>query len=859
MKAQIKKIIAHKKYRYSAITTAALIIFIAVVVVYIHTPTKKANAQTAAPTISIAFDQGSSGVIQSSGQTSVSNGQLTISSAGPFTEDFQIQVCVTSVNAPYQFCGTTPWASQAGSSTAWSPWVWPGYNNGLNLTTPGLITLSVNTRPLPVGATLTNVVLGLGIAEANGGPNSLASNIVQNSPCDYGFTPTAGGSTPNVYGYVYGNCPSTWQTNPAQSASGAPDDIQVGIRARVNNVSFTSTLPSQMTVGQTITSSTITVTNLANLPFGNENWTELANGPGTPGDNGCTTDPDENGVDTMAAGGQDPNTYAPITGNCGISVNITTDLLLTHTGAFTTPATLPYTIDNVWKYSLVAPTYSQFSDSPDCSTGGGYGNGEYGYNDGYGDGAGCYYSIPGYSITTYNGVSSDEVIGIAANGGMGTFAINPFTAPSTPGTYDETWTLSDSSGTIGSYTKTIQVGGSASTSTPAVTLGTINVSSTNAATADPISASWWVSGLTTVSTTGQTAATYSNLPTTDPTGLPVPYIINPISGSAGSLFSFGGIQKENIAEAKSTNVITRAFSSIANSLTSVALADDTCDPNDYTFDASSGQYICQGGDVNSLPLLPAYGNNANFIILWDPIATVSVTPSSVQLINPSQLSQQVQIQNSGASGSVLNWTANTTSTWISLSATSGTGVPSGGSSPLTLTADPSGLANGTTGVVSIQGTSENCTAPIAKQCDSSASTSVTFTIGSTNPGGASSTNPGGATSTNPGGSTSTNPGSSTSTSQSGMPSCALTATPSSITPGQSSKLSYSCENVSSCHISGGQFGSYATVPVSGGTASGSTSVSPSANTIYSLSCDNGVASATAQVTVSNPGLNETNP
>jgi hypothetical protein len=91
----------------------------------------------------------------------------------------------------------------------------------------------------------------------------------------------------------------------------------------------------------------------------------------------------------------------------------------------------------------------------------------------------------------------------------------------------------------------------------------------------------------------------------------------------------------------------------------------------------------------------------------------------------------------------------------------------------------------------------------------------------------------------------------------GGPSCnTFTATPSSIAPGSKSKLTYVCVDVTSCIISSyvnGQF----TGESSGG-PTGSESVGPSATTVYKLSCD-AVNPQSVQVTVTNPGLNETNP
>jgi hypothetical protein len=572
--------------------------------------------------------------------------------------------------------------------------------------------------------------------------------------------------------------------------------------------------------------------------------------------------------------------------------------------------------------------------------------------------------------------------------------------------------------------------------------GVINVNSVNAATGVPLMSSWWLSGSSSsIYTTNQTSGVYQNLPTTSG-ATPIPYTVIADPNSVGPLYTLGKVQQGNIAEIKTQNSLTHLFTFIDNAFSSVALADDVCNPSNYSFDSSTGQYVCQGGDVNTQPLLPQYNNIANFVIGWDPMATVSANPSSTQLTDPNQLSQQIQVVNSGASSSVLDWKASTASAWLSLSVTSGTGVPSGGSDPLTLTANSPLPADGATAVVNLQGTSENCNSSLGSSgpgrgpCSSSASINVKFTASSNscptctssstpptvsvtaNPDtitlgsstqvtvvatgdpapactetdswsgvscsstveetpnatgtfvfGATATNASGtatssaivtvtssgctgpdcttggnptvsvtadpstitlgdstqvtisstgatnctesgdwsgtqcndtvtetptavgtstygATVTNangsaqastivtvtssgctgtscstpPGNPTSTPPGNPTSTPPGGgVSSCALNATPASITPGQSSQLSYDCTDVSTCYISGGQFGSYTTVPVSGSTASGSTNVNPTTDTVYSLSCDSGVASATAQVTVSNPGLNETNP
>jgi len=215
---------------------------------------------------------------------------------------------------------------------------------------------------------------------------------------------------------------------------------------------------------------------------------------------------------------------------------------------------------------------------------------------------------------------------------------------------------------------------------------------------------------------------------------------------------------------------------------------------------------------------------------------------------------------------------------ISITPASST-ITVGDSQPLTITStgadsctnDFAGgqLCNGTTAFTSTGPATYTVVATAKNQCGSaSASADVTVVpppgCTGTDCGGASTTIPsstGGCTGTDCGGIPSSTPSSTCiGPSCSGStPSCALTATPSSITPGQSSKLSYSCSpDVTNCSLSPWVNNQLAGTYSYGG-SSGSEPVRPTTNTTYELNCDSGAINESATVIVTNPGLNETNP
>ena len=270
-------------------------------------------------------------------------------------------------------------------------------------------------------------------------------------------------------------------------------------------------------------------------------------------------------------------------------------------------------------------------------------------------------------------------------------------------------------------------------------------------------------------------------------------------------------------------------------------------------------------------------STVGFDVLWNPLANMTVSPASLSVTYPGTPSGQVTIGNDGAPGSELSWTANTTTTWLSLSNLSGS-LAYNTSKNITLTADGSSLSAGTyQGTVTFTGIPANCT---GSDCSITKSVAVALTVTSSTGGGSyyvctnATTDSCQTTSTNTGYTSCTDAcGTGGGVSQcNGAANCqavcnpSLTADPTSIVVPESSSLNYSCSHVTACQLSGGQFnqGQNVAVNQSSETANGNVSTTPSITTTYTLTCVNGnysddAVSSNAQVTVNGTGLCEQNP
>ncbi|HUC31360.1 MAG TPA: hypothetical protein VMR99_01565, partial [Candidatus Paceibacterota bacterium] len=450
----------------------AVVALVAVVLVYAHIPVQHANAQPApaatVPTITASTGPGDGNYYA----------QIGISSAGPFTEDFQYVFCfAASPNPPVGYadqnsgdvkCETSPWASDAandggvsnasnGNATLtglWSPWFYSGVPESL-YSGANLYIQQINTRPLPPGLFLTNVQVGVQAASDRVGGNQQATpsdvgtytTVTDGSACVSSITPLPdGGQGPEAYGCLYGS---------GNSQKSAPDVLRIYIGAQLEGVSTAGDFPSTMTSGETNTTSTITVTNIGQTTVTSAGWIETDLGPGT---GACTVDTNGDGIPDQVATGT--ALLAPDEAiahadeiRCSIQVNVTsTDLLFTHNGNFTTPQTVPYAFDNITKLSTWRPGYSVENNCPPQDAG------QPGTQPGT-PGSCKPTIVPSLLSVAYGGAPSD-----IAPGQTATFSVNPFTAPVLkPGvasaTSTETWTLSNSQGDVpgGVYTKMITV------------------------------------------------------------------------------------------------------------------------------------------------------------------------------------------------------------------------------------------------------------------------------------------------------------------------------------------------------------------------------------------------------------------
>ncbi len=374
----------------------------------------------------------------------------TLSASGPVTQDFKVQVCFYGGRGTA--CVTSPWASTAitGSGTwtdtnpsngtfyitgSWSGWNWPGGADGLSSVSASIVA----TQALPAGdQALTNLQLGIELAEDNGGSNVGSNyNLPDETSCTkQSFSPIGGGSGPEVYSYTYE------QTCGGPSAT--PDVFRVALTGVVSTrqVSLSSSgIPSSITHGSAVSGATITAVNNGNVPVVATSIGFAATGAGT---GTCDTDTDGDGVYDAPSTSDSvwDGVYGdiPPTVTCTITGNVTDNgIYLTHVGSFSESTPIPLVVAGVTKttsyrggYSTeigtgctaMAPSHQFFALIPVAHA----------------------VSIGGCTIRPvlpYSSVSYNQTVGSIAAGSSAVFALPAMTAPVSPGTYTEKWTVSD--------------------------------------------------------------------------------------------------------------------------------------------------------------------------------------------------------------------------------------------------------------------------------------------------------------------------------------------------------------------------------------------------------------------------------
>ena len=882
---------------------AVVVALVAVVAIYIHAPIKKTNAQSGVPTASITWD-------------SNAGWHISLSSDGPFTQDIQAKICVTSNNSsvsgvsggtsyPYVYCATTPWASQTtASSPGWSPWIWPGYDNGLYVgpsTIPehvsvingvpqyGVVSVTLNTQPLPIaGETLSNVSLGLDVAETNGGPSNYNTPYVA---CEYGFTPAGGGISPAIHGYVYQNCSSlsTWV-----------DSVQAGISATLNalpnaqlssdNIATFSDVNETKYIGTDTNSLNIVMQNTGATTWASDLHTVVGTPTGT-----CTYDSNGDGVNDAPI---------PNAANKGASCTTSYDysssqIKLQHTASSfsLTPEAVSYSnIVKITNTVVYAPSEKYCAE---YSGGGGYNS--------------ALKTIPQWLIKTALAVSlngnshcidweyTDPYYYISSSesgsldilpGSTTTFNISSIKAPSTPGTYNETWQMEQNGNPFGSSAVVpITVGNG----------GTITVTSEDAMnTSTLVNASWDLTGPVknsvdgiVCSATGNvmnkagfpinvlwnggscsgTNQTYSGVPADDTgSNYTLPDATTTVPG-----YTLRSIERVPVAEKKDNSLLGSLQLSLKNMFSTVAFAQKI-------YSSINGVLSYSGSQT----LYPSYPSAA-FVILWTPAPTSTAgydCESNNQCVSTTTNPQYSSLSscNTACGGGVPKYYICTNPVAGTCATTSTPGYGScaaacaGNPRSVSASCLPASITTAQTSQCSVylNGTAQNNVSwalssgtaggSIGASSGVYAPSAVgTETVGGTLPDGTLAQATVTVTPIVP----------QLPACTPGDPTCqatcspSLTASPTSIVVPESSKLSYSCSNVTECQLTGGDLTGSSPTPLpplsSPGTIIGNTTTSPSITTTYTLTCVNGKygssdsTSSTVQVTVNGSSYCEQNP
>lgn len=728
--------IKRKLYRTIGLSAGVVAIIIVGVFtgVYLSATPSPARAQATLPTITFNPGYGNNG--------SVIGGSFTISGSGPFTEDFQVAICLQEQgrNGNRTDCAVTPWAStlsSAGNSQAsygttdanytkwWSTWsaaaentidanwaltntapatTWDGTSlSGFSNESPSVF---IATRPLPAGESINSVQLGFEVLDDNnqGQMQNAATDGLNGDYCNsggspYTFTPLGGGTSGNTYGYTYGDCDSGHISG--LTAAGLPDYFRVYMSGGVfNAIGAGNNIPASFNVSQTIATGTdsnplaIVVENTGGGAWASNQTTLVAGSA-----HGTCTD------------GTQPDPSDPQGSSCTASYNNYSNVLeLKHvSGSFST-GNDPAQFDQVTQQTCTVggPDCDNQSCSGDqnaCTSSGYCSLGSFYQNQGdCTDGGGTW--TQGCNSTWEKQISCTNTGDPNVEpGATTTFLLGSLTAPATAGNYTEDWQMMNNGSSFGSVIPVnIRVGASVPTSTPT---GIVNVASEDSQTGSAVTSSFdVVDGATDLCDpaggTEPCKAQNQTFNNSIPLGIPV--FVSAVSNSAGSLYAFGGVKEELPIAQKKTNILSNLFALSKNFLIGEADAYTNC-----AYIGTSG-----GCAPPITTATPGYGAVSltpddsipadltdNFVILWDPQASMSVTPSSVSnsLSSAGTVGTVTVSNTSAAPGAELGWSSSVSYTngnnWLSVTpSTDASGLADGSSDTVTI-AYTGGLAPGT--------------------------------------------------------------------------------------------------------------------------------------------------------------------
>ncbi len=636
--------------------------------------------------------------------------------ASSFSVDFRVGVQICQDDGTNCHVAWTPWAYDVATGKTTNPYsaiAGAGPNDGgtssCGVPTATLhnrlgdIVIGAQTRPLPSGTVLTNVTLSLFPLEWD---FNVPVDNVSSPSC---WNPSDTQVTPGITPYGGG-----WSSGAFDKWSNASTDgFVVGVQAgsvTYNAQPVSSNIPTSTNPGATSTTGTdgqplqITMKNTGTVSWPSQKGAAVGAGTGT-----CQVDTNGDGIaDAPIA------TSTNYGKSCTVNYiyNGTTDMFPHVSGKFSpTPDPLSYSKTVPINTTYVAPTSTVINPCYPNTTGGNLINNTIADKSSFliSTAFAARYIGPGSSGSGNNICNSTTTIHIAAHyeyyygtstvifpGSSAVFSLSTLVAPAASGTYTETWQMNNGTFSFGTpFSTTIQVGSGGGGVTNAT------VASMNDVTGGAVTSSWIFSdGNGTVTTIDQTQATYANRPL-DSNGVDITFV-SPTTGSAGSLYSFAGIRNNRLASNRPASA-EDIVSYIRNAFASVAFAQTSCASGSFT--QVAGVYTCSGGPDPSLTgtssTFPAY------TILWNPVPALSATTTPSPLdFTASSTTGTITIQNSGAAGSALDWSASTTYTgqggWL---------TPDTGSGTITNGASESG-ANGATSSLALSLSSGALSMPV---------------------------------------------------------------------------------------------------------------------------------------------------